>query len=496
MKNGEFLAIDWIVLVFYLLGIFVVGAWFSKRQTSTKEFFLASRRMHWIPISFSIAASLLSGISFIGHPARSFQYDSVLLVWPVAALLAAPVVVYVLLPLYRKLNVTTAYEYLEYRFGLNVRLLASSLFIAKRLVWMALVALAPSLALSTVTGLRVEYCICIIGVVATFYTALGGMSAVIWTDMVQFIILTLGQVLILLLVVFKVDGGAGEVWRIGVEHQRAWMSMEFDLSQLTFWTVLIAGVAFVLSDFGADQVTVQRLMSTRNEADARLSVWAGALLKFPTVTLLVATGVALFSFYQIHPELLELSAEEYDKIVPFFVVTQLPAGISGLIVAAIFAAAMSSFDSGLNCLAATLTVDWYERMIRPARQDAQYLAVAKRLTYVLGATVTVLAVLIYLTGIQTIIDASNKYLGFFGGALLGVFLLGTLTRRANGLATVIAAILSVGGLVVLDVLQSPADGFILHPYLYGALTCGATMLLGYLGSLITPSAPKRSVELA
>jgi SSS family solute:Na+ symporter len=487
MKNGEFQGLDWVVFAAYVLAIFLVGAWFARRQTSTSEFFVASRRMHWLPVSMSIAATLLSGISFIGHPARVFRYDSVLVAWPLAAVLTAPVVIYALLPFYRRLHVTTAYEYLEHRFGLNVRLLASALFISKRLIWMALVALAPSLALSTVTGIRVEYCIAIIGVVATLYTGLGGMSAVIWTDMVQFIVLTLGQVLIVGCVVAKVDGGLSEVWRTSFEHHKAWMSMQFDLGRLTFWTTLIAGFAFILSDFGADQVTVQRLMSARTDADARKSVWMGALLKFPTMILLIAAGVALWVFYYVHPALLELEPKEYDKIVPFFVVTQFPPGVSGLVVAAIFAAAMSSFDSGLNCLVATLTVDWYERVIRPSGADRRYLRLAQGLTYVLGLAVTILAIAAYLTGIQSIIDASNKYLGFFGGALLGVFLLGTLTRRASSLPTVLGAIVSVAAIIALDRWQTVAAGYLLHPYLYGFLTCVVTMLLGYVGSVFLPA---------
>ena len=192
-----FQAVDWIVFVVYLGMVLVIGSLFSRRQVSTSEYFTASKSVHWLPVSISILATMFSGISFIGHPARVYRYDSAMIAWPFAVLVATPIVIYVLLPFYRRLDVTTAYEYLEKRFGLNVRLLASALFIGKRLFWMALVALAPSLALSAIVGLPVSWCILIIGVVATIYTGLGGMHAVIWTDAIQFVVLMLGQCLII-----------------------------------------------------------------------------------------------------------------------------------------------------------------------------------------------------------------------------------------------------------------------------------------------------------
>ncbi len=222
MSNASFHFLDWIVCFVYLGGIFAMGAWFSKRQTGTREYFVASGRVHWLPVAMSVVVSTLSGISFIGHPAYTFQYDSALLAWPLSAVIVTPIIIFAFVPFYRRLNVITAYEYLEKRFDLNVRLLASALFIGKRLVWMALVALAPSLVLSTFTPLNVEYCILIIGVVATVYTGLGGMAAVIWTDVVQFVVLVVGQFLIILFIASRLDGGFGEIWEVGYAGRKAW----------------------------------------------------------------------------------------------------------------------------------------------------------------------------------------------------------------------------------------------------------------------------------
>ncbi len=498
MNSGGFQPLDWVVFILYLVAIFLVGSWFLRRQTSTSEFFTAGKRMHWLPVAISVVVSVLSGISFIGHPARAFRYDSAMIAWPIAAVIVTPIAIYVLLPFYRRLNVVTAYQYLEKRFNVNVRLLASALFIAKRLAWMALVALAPSLVLSTVTNLRVEYCILIIGLVATVYTGLGGMSAVIWTDVVQFVVLITGQVLVVCFIASRLDGGFVEIWQVGYADHKAWTSLAFSFSDLTFWTMLIAGTALLLSDIGADQLTVQRLMTTPDEKAARKSLIFNAVFKLPSIVIMLAMGVALWVFYKSFPELLGLAEKDYDKIVPYFVVTQLPPGVSGLVIAAIFAAAMSSFDSGLNCIVTSFTVDWYERLYKPAQSDQRYLRLAKTLTFALGASVTVLAILIYRTGVKSIIDKSNTYLGFFGGALLGIFLLGAFTRRAKSLPTVLGAITSVAVVMLIEIVnqarEARGESRVLHPYMYCIVSCAITMLIGYFGSLVGPELPFEKVR--
>jgi len=232
MENAGFHPYDWAVLIVYLAGIFLVGSWFSRWQTSTKEFFIAGKRMHWLPVALSVVVSVMSGISFIGQPARAYRYDSAL----------------------------------------------------------------------------------IIGLIATVYTGLGGMSAAIWTDVVQFLVLVVGQVLMVCYIASRLDGGFSEIWQVGYADHKAWFSMRFDFSQLTFWTMMMAGPFLLLSDIGADQLTVQRLMTTPDEKAARKSPIFNALFKFPSMTITLGMGVALWVFYQRFPELLTLKSEEYDKI--------------------------------------------------------------------------------------------------------------------------------------------------------------------------------------
>jgi solute:Na+ symporter, SSS family len=478
--------LDWTVLSVYLAVMLGIGFAVTGRQRSTREYFTASQQIHWLPVALSVIATLFSGIAFVGHPARVYRDDAAMIAYPFSLLLATPVVVYVLLPFYRRLRVTTAYEYLEQRFGLNVRLLGSALFLGKRLLWMSLVAVAPSLALSSVTGLSVVTSILIIGVVSTIYTGMGGARAVIWTDAVQFVIFMVGQCLIIGLVAWRIDGGIPELCRVGFADHKAWASLDFDLARLTFWTALIACFFLSLSDLGADQVTVQRLISTKDEKTAARAMWFNAILKFPSMIILLGMGVALWAFYKQYPERLGLDPANYDKLVPYFVVHELPPGISGLVIAAIFAAAMSSFSGGLNAMVTAYTVDWHERLGKGSSDDCQALRLAKWLTYILGGAITLTGIWIYLIGIQSIIDSSNKYLGFFGGALLGIFLLGALTRRAKALPTVLGGLLGVSVVLALDAVRAVYHQTYVHEYLYSGMSCLLTMLFGYFGSFFGP----------
>lgn len=486
--------LDWGVLIAYLVVMLGIGAVVTDRQQSTAEYFKASQQMHWLPVALAVVASLFSGIGFIGQPARVYRHDAAMIAWPFSILLVTPVVVYVLLPFYRRLDVTTAYEYLERRFGLNVRLLASALFLGKRLLWMALVAVAPALALSTVTGLDAAASIVIIGIGSTIYTGMGGARAVIWTDAVQFAVFMIGQCVIIGMVAYRVEGGLPEICRVGFVDHKAWTSLDFSLTQMTFWTVLIAGFFLGLSDLGADQLTVQRLLSAKDEKTAAKAMWFNAIFKFPSMVILLGMGVALWVFYKQYPERLGLDAADYDKLLPYFVMRELPVGVRGLVIAAIFAAAMSSFSAGLNSMVTAYVVDWHERLGEGNVDDRKSLNLAKRLTYGLGCVVTLAGILIYKIGMASIIDTSNKYLGFFGGALLGIFLLGALSRRAKALPTVLGAILGVAAVFAIDAARLLFEHTYVNEYFYSAISCLLTIAFGYGGSLFGSPLPREQLR--
>ena len=444
----------------------------------------------------SLVASVHSAASFIGHPGRIYRSDSMAIIAIyISGFFVLPIVAYIMLPFYRKLDITTAYQYLERRFGLTVRLIGSALFMLQRLIWMALVVLAPSLAISVILKIRVEYCILLVGLIASIYTALGGMSAVMWTDVIQFMVLIVGEAMIFIVVSAKLDGGFMEIIRVAVEDNKIWGSFEWNIAKPTFWTLLIHGcvMGFV---WGTDQLQVQRLMTSKDEKAAKTSLLSLLVLNVPRYAVLVLMGLSLYAFYTAFPQMLSQEiAETPDKLLPYFVMTQIPVGLSGLVIAAIFAAAMSSFDSGLNCIVAAVTVDWYERLFNRGQDDKRYLAFAKILTVILGVAIMILSVLIYRAGLKSLIDTSNKYIGFFFGPIVGIFMLGIFTRRAKEIPTLIAALISIATLTVINIINSHRPGdHIINSYFYGPLAVAITMILGYVGSLFGLELPYEKIK--
>jgi Na+/proline symporter len=217
----------------------------------------------------------------------------------------------------------------------------------------------------------------------------------------------------------------------------------------------------------------------------------------PRYAILILMGLSLYAFYQVFPEKLAPGMEDTpDKILPYFIMTQVPVGLCGLIVAAIFAAAMSSFDSGLNCLTAVFVVDWYKRIINPGQDDKKYLFVAKLLTVLLGIAITILGIVIYKSGIKSIVDSSNKYLGFFFGPMVGIFLLGIFTRRAKPLSVLIASVVSFVLVLTLDIVNMKlgAGEQIINIYFYGPIAIIGTVVIGYVGSLFGPELPYENIR--
>ena len=497
MPRVDFGVINWSVFIIYLVSIFVMGAMFVRRQKSTDEFFRAGKRMGWFPVLISLIASIFSAISFLGVPARIYKHDAALIiVLLIVPYFTLPLFAYIILPFYRKLDITTAYEYLERRFSLQVRCLGSALFILQRLFWMALVCLAPSLVLSMVLEIKVEYCILLIGLTATAYTALGGMSAVIWTDVVQFFILFVGQILFVVIIIIKLDGGLAEIFQIAITDNKILGSFSWDISKATFWTLLINGI-FLGFSFGVDQLNVQRIMAARDEKQARKSVLYQLIANIPRYAVLIFMGISLYAFYKVFPEKLAPEiGETPDRILPYFIMTQIPVGLCGLVIAAIFAAAMSSFDSGLNCLTAVFVVDWYKKTIRPGQDDAKYLFIAKLLTVVLGTTITLLGILIYKSGIQSLIDSSNKYIGFFFGPITGIFMLGIFTRRAKAFPVISAAIIGFGLVLVIDRINAsrPDNNQLINIYFYLPIAFLTTLVVGYVMSLFGSEIPYDKIQ--
>jgi SSS family transporter len=481
-----FSTVDYIAVLVYLVAIAAIGSSFYRRRTTAREFFLGGRSVPWIAAGISIIAADLSAISVMGAPAWAFKYD-IQLAWVVFGYpLVAPLVILVFVPFYSRLNLYTAYEYLEKRFGLGVRLLVSGQFQILRSWHVAVAIYGPALVINLVTGLPVWQCILLMGLFTTLYTALGGIKAVIWTDVIQFCTVTSGILLIFVIALRQVPGGIPAAWD-AASHAGKLKLFNFstDPSQVTsFWACIIGGAVLSLAPLTTDQAILQRLFTTRSTSECRQSVILQSILVVPIIGMLYLAGVALFAFYHFHPDRLA-GLGNGDALVPFFAVRELPVAISGLVIAAIFAASMAVMSAGINSLTTASTVDFYQRVFRPHESPEHYAVVGRRGTAIWGVAVTLLALVAGRVG--DLVIAFNRVSSFVSGPMLGVFLLGTTTRRATSAGSIAGA--AVGALVVTWVTFRTNWSF----FYQGAIGAVITYCAGYACSLATPPPPRERV---
>ncbi len=475
-------ALDYGVLVVYLAALVAMGVYFSRREKSTGDFFLGGHRIPWWAAGLSIFGTQLSAITFMAIPAMSFRTDWAYFLLNMMIVVMAPVVVFFYLPFYRRLGVTSAYEYLEKRFNKTTRLLGSASFLLFQLGRMGVVLFLPALALRTVTGMNVYACIGVMGVLATLYTVLGGIEAVVWTDVLQVVVLLGGAILSLAIIGLKLsaaDGGlAAAFTMIGDADKLRLADFDWTATRAVLWVVIVGSAAQNLVSYTSDQTVVQRYLTTKDEKTAARGIWTNALLTIPASLIFFGLGTALWAFYKTSPELLNPTGKS-DDIFPWFIAQQLPVGVAGLVIAGLFAAAMSSLDSSMNSMATAITTDFY-RWFRPAASDRHLLSVARYLTGLLGILGTGSAVVIAILNSPSMWNQYIKVIGLFGGGLAGLFPLGIFTRRANARGAIVGLVGSAA------VLYWVATAGVVHGVLYAAVGMASCFVIGYAVSLLLP----------
>jgi len=470
---------DYIAVLLYLCAIAAIGGSFYRRHSTAKDYFLGGRAMSWLPVGVSIIAADLSSISVMGTPAWSYSHNIQLLWVTVGYPLVAPIVILVFVPFYSRLNLYTAYEYLERRFNVRVRLLISALFLMLRSWHVAVAVYGPALVINLVTGINVWECILMMGLFTTFYTTLGGMKAVIWTDVIQFVTVISGITLISVIALHHVPGGAVTAFRVARDAGKLnLLNLSTDPKQLTsLWACLIGGAILALAPLTTDQAILQRLFTTKSTADCRQSVIIQAILIVPIIGMLYLAGLALFAFYRFNPSHLH-GLTNTDAIVPFFTVSELPTGIAGLVIAAIFAASMAVMSAGINSLTTATTVDFYQRVFRPNAPAEHYAKVGRVGTACWGVVVTLLALLASHAGALAI--AYVRISSLLSGPMLGIFLLGALTRRTTATGAMAGAV--AGSCAAALALIATQWSFLY----FGAIGASVTVAVGYTASLFTP----------
>jgi SSS family solute:Na+ symporter len=424
-------ATDLAVLIAYLAGIVAIGFWSSRRRRTSDSFMSAGGRMPGWAVGLSIFGTYVSSISFLALPSKAYATNWNAFVFSLAIPLTAWVAARYFVPFYRAAGAISSYEHLEHRFGPWARTYAVACYLLTQLARVGTIMYLLALALAPLTGWSIPSLILLTGAAAIAYTFYGGMEAVIWTDVVQSVVFIGGTAACAAFLLSGMPGGPSQLFEIASAHQKFSLgSASADVGQSTIWVVLLYGTFINLQNFGIDQTYVQRYQTARSEADAKRSVWTGALLYLPISAAFFFIGTGLFAFYSARPGLLPAAtAATPDAVFPYFIVRQLPAGLVGLVIASIFAAAQSTISSSLNSSATLLLCDVYERHLRPALSDRRRLLVLRGATLFMGVAGTGMA--LAMMHIKSALDAWWQLAGIFSGGMLGLFLLGFLSRRAR-----------------------------------------------------------------
>ncbi len=435
--------LNWVVLILYLLGMVYLGYYFMKRAgNSGDDFFKGGGRIPWWAAGISIFATMLSAITYMSIPAKAYATDWTYYPMQICILLVSFPVIRYYLPFFRRLNVTTAYEYLERRFNSATRLMASILFIVFMVARTALVLFLPSLAMTAVTGINIYICIALMALITILYCTMGGVEAVVWGDVIQGIILVGGAILAAVyLIVNTGDNGASDFWQIATDHDKFRLFLfnaenPFDFVNATWWVVILGGLANNLISYTSDQTVIQRYLTTSDEKSAARGILTNGLMSVIVTIAFFTIGTGLYTFFKTHPAELDITMAKGDAIFPFFMMSQLPAGLAGLLIAAVFAATMSTIASNINSISTAFTVDLWGKMKKQVPKGGE-VKVARIAGICAGMIGMAIAWLMATVDIQSLLDYFNTILGLLSGAIGGLFMMGIFFPRIGSKAAMI-----------------------------------------------------------
>ena len=465
-------AVDWTVVGVYIAGMIYMSYALGKKQQDMQGYYLGGNNLSWWAIGISTMATQCSTNSLLGAPAFILTSGLLWLQYEFAVPLAMVVIMIFLLPFYRKLGLVSVYEYLELRFGVGTRTTLSVVFQLLRAFATGVTVYGIAIVLQEIVGIPFVWAVLLLGVVTIIYDMLGGMEAVVYSDVIQMAVLYLG---ILLCVLFSVQavGGLGQVFalfpQVGQTLAEAtgepstfagFTTVDFaghglgDGKSFAFWPMVFGGLFLYVSYYGCDQTQVQRELSSRNLDETNLSLMLNGLSRFPLVLTYCFMGVCIGAYLVAHPEFLQQlrtdSGWEYNLAVPKFVLAKLPHGVIGLVIVALFSAAMSSLDSTINSLSATTMKDIYEQFFVPGGKLAadKQLGVSRVLTAFWGALCVLFSFFVGRIS-KSVIESVNKIGSLSNGPILALFLLGILTRKANGTGAVAGLLAGFAGNVAL-----------------------------------------------
>jgi solute:Na+ symporter, SSS family len=456
---------DYLVIGGYLAAITVFGSWFARFQKTTRDYFLTDRSVPWWAICFTVVATETSTLTFIGIPAAAYVGSMTFLQLALGYVIGRVLVSVLFIPAYFRGDLFTSYELLQRRFGTRVTTLSAGIFLVTRSLADGIRLFATALVVAVVTQVPVSWVILLLGAAMIVYTVRGGVSAVIWTDVVQMFVYAAGAAVVAWALLERIPGGWSEVLRAGREAGKfTVLDLSFDPTRVyTLWSGVLGGVALTLATHGTDQFLVQRLLSAKSARDAALGlVWSGVIV-FAQFVLFLLIGVMLYTYYQHVP--LPQALGRADEVLPTFVVHALPSGLAGFIVAAIVAAALSP---SLNAMAATTVQDFYLRYVDPVADQARQMRISRAATVAWGLVQLGVALAAQLMD-RSVLDAGLSVLSLASGAVLGAFLLGTLAPSIGERETFIGML---AGLVTMSaVWLGTSVAFTWYVFIGASITC-------------------------
>ena len=505
--------LDLIVIALYLVAMIAVGVYFSRKNKNPEQYSSASGAIPGWAIGMSIYATFLSSNTFLGVPGKVFGSNWNAFVFSISMPFAAWVAAKYFVPFYRSTGQVSAYTNLEKRFGAWARTYAVVCFLLTQLTRMGSIFFGISLTLQALTGYSMEMIMLVTGICIIIYTVLGGIEAVIWTEVVQGVLKTLGGALIIYLVVINMPGGLSKIIEIGQrDHKFSVGSFTPNFTQATFWVVLLYGFFINLNNFGMDQNYIQRYHTAKSAKEASKSVWLCVWIYVPASLLFFIIGTCLYAYYQVNPAMIEpvklpvaaerlglgassadihnlaatlLPSDYGDKVMPHFMVTMIPTGLVGLIVSAILSAAMSTISSGMNASATVFSEDIYKRYFKSNIGSTQTLRLLHISTIIFGLAGMVCG--IAMIGVKSILDIWWQLSGIFAGGMLGLFLLGLISKRSGNMEALAASIIGIILIVWMSLSYLIPDQY---SYLKNPLHANMVIVVGTLsiflsGTLIT-----------
>lgn len=483
VASHKLLLPDQLVVVVYLLGMVGLGAYFLRRSRTVEGFSVGSRSMPGWALGLSILGTYLSSITFLAYAGDAYRTNWSRFVFSLTIPLVCFVATFVFVPLYRRKLRISAYQYFEERFRPWARSYAALSLVLLQLGRVGAVLYYVAVALSEFVGVDVRLIILSLGVVVTIYTVLGGIEGVVWTDVIQVFVLLGGALVCVGILLFSMPEGPGQILSLGsAENKFGLGGWSLNLALPVFWVIFIYGLVENLKNFGVDQNYIQRYLAAKSDREAKKALWTGGLIYVPVSALFLFIGTALFAYYSVHSGKLPADlrgAANADRIFPFFIVTQLPVGVRGLLIAAILAAAMSSIDSSLNSSATVCVIDFYRRYLRREAGDRQSLLAMRIVTVALGILGTAAA--LAMIKAKSALDVWWQISAIFGGGMLGLFLLGLLIKRAGHISAFCGVIVSVAVIAWATFARGESWAWLecpFHKHLTGLLGAGSLLVVG------------------